>query len=886
MSIDLRGSTPDKTPDETADRTPDSALDKTPDNGEQPSDPSARLPICEGSSILDLSLAELMDCLRTSSRGLTDRDVEARLEEYGPNELATTHAVSPIVSFLKLLADPLLLVLIISGIVSFFSGEIRGAIIIGAIVLISSILQFVQEYTSEQTARKLARRVAVTSTVMRDGEYVEVPIAQLVPGDSILLGVGDIVPADARVLTAKDFFVDQSTLTGESAPVEKWPYEGSRSPASLPDMDHVVFFGTNIVSGTATAIVAETGGRTQFGRLARKLTEGRPKTEFQKGIERFTKMLVRIVIGLVIFIFLGNLFMRRSALDSLLFSIAVAVGITPELLPMIITINLTAGARAMAQNKVIVKRLQSIQNLGSMDILCTDKTGTLTEGKLDLNAYTDAEGKPSRHVLELAAVNSYFQASLKSPMDAAIGARISPDDLKRYTKVDEIPFDFTRRRVSVVAGTSDGRLLITKGAPESVLEICAHVELGGETRDITPELRRIADDEFTKLSADGYRALAVAYRPIGNDRTIYSVADEADLVFVGFVSFIDPPKATTRQAVQEAKKLGVAIKILTGDNELVTKRICERVGLEVKGVLMGHEVDTLTDDELALRIEESTVCARLSPEQKNRIIMALKNKGHVVGYMGDGINDAPSLRAADVGISVENAVDIAKEAADIILLEAGLDILDTGIIEGRRTFANTLKYIMMGTSSNFGNVFSVPAALFIVPFLPMRPVQILLNNLLYDFAQVTIPTDRVDDDQIAKPRRWNIDFIRNFMVIFGPISSVFDILIFVVLLKVFNADEALFQTGWFLQSLATQTLVIHVIRSRHGFLESRASVPLTISTLAIVAIGLLIPYSGLAGFFGLVPLPPVVLGVIILITFSYLAVVGVVRGWFYRRFGG
>ena len=884
MSIDFRGSTPERIPDEIPDSALDSASGSTPGNGAQPSDSIARLPICEGSSILNLNLSELLDCLRTSSRGLTGRDVEARLEEYGPNELAATRAVSPIVSFLRLLADPLLLVLIISGVISFFSGEIRGAIIIGAIVLISSILQFVQEYTSEQTAQKLARRVAVTSTVMRDGEYVEVPITELVPGDSILLGVGDVVPADARVLTAKDFFIDQSTLTGESAPVEKRPYEGARKAASLPDMDHVVFFGTNVVSGTATAIVAETGSRTQFGRLARTLTEERPKTEFQRGIDRFTQMLVRIVAGLVILIFLGNLFMRRSALDSLLFSIAVAVGITPELLPMIITINLTAGARAMAKNKVIVKRLQSIQNLGSMDILCTDKTGTLTEGKLDLNAYTDAEGKLSRHVLELAAVNSYFQASLKSPMDAAIGAHISPEDLKRYAKVDEIPFDFTRRRVSVVAGTSDGRFLITKGAPESVLEICAHVELGGETRDITPELRRTAGDGFTRLSADGYRALAVAYKPIGNDRTVYSISDEKDLIFVGYVSFIDPPKATAEQAVQEAERLGVSIKILTGDNELVTARICERVGLEVKGVLMGHEVDTLNDDELALRAEESTICARLSPEQKNRIIMALKNKGHVLGYMGDGINDAPSLRAADVGISVENAVDIAREAADIILLEAGLDILDTGIIEGRRTFANTLKYIMMGTSSNFGNVFSVPAAVFIVPFLPMRPVQILLNNLLYDFAQVTISTDRVDDDQIAKPRRWNIDFIRNFMVTFGPISSVFDILIFAVLLRVFNADKAMFQTGWFLQSLATQTLVIHVIRSRHGFLKSRASIPLTVSTLSIVAIGLVIPYSRLAGFFGLVPLPPAVLGVIIPVIALYLAVVGAVKGWFYRKF--
>jgi len=840
------------------------------------------------STLLNLPLPELMERLAASSDGLSTEEAEKRIERYGRNELAHRRVRPPVVSFLMLLAGPLNLVLIAAGVVSAFFGEMSGAIIIGIMVLASTTLEFVQEYTSERAAQKLARQVAVTATVLRDGVTTEIHMSEVVPGDVIYLSVGDIVPADARVVAAKDFFVHQAALTGESQPVEKVLFSGSRPHNTpLPDMDHVVFFGTNVVSGTATALAVETNGRTEFGRITKSLTAERPETEFQRGIREFTRLLMRVIGVLVVFIFVLNASLHRGVLNSLLFAVAVSVGITPELLPMIITINLSTGARTMARNKVIVKRLQSIQNLGSMDILCTDKTGTLTEGQLAVHSHVDAEGNESERTMELATVNSVFQASLRNPMDAAI-ARHASIDLSSYTKIDEIPFDFTRRRMSVIVAKAGRRMLITKGAPEGVLEVCTRVEFGADgvdVREMTPELKAAALDEFVRLSSDGYRAVAVAYRTIGNGREVYSISDESNMTFVGYVSFIDPPKESTREALEQAEALGVEIKILTGDNELVTTRICERVGLKVKGVLMGQDVDSMSDDELARRAEQATVCARLSPDQKDRVISALKRSGHVVGYMGDGINDAPSLRAADVGVSVSNAVDVAREAADIILLQEGLDVLETGIVEGRKTFANTLKYIMMGTSSNFGNMFSVPAALFLVPFLPMQPVQILLNNLLYDFAQVTIPTDKVDDDYIAEPKRWDIEFIKKFMIVFGPISSLYDVLTYLVMLYVFHADAPLFQTGWFVESLATQTLVIHVIRSRHSILRSRASLPLTLSSLAVVAAGLAIPYTPIGRFFGFVPLPTAFFAVLLAMTAAYLAMVNAVKKVFYRKAG-
>lgn len=834
--------------------------------------------------LLNLPIEELLSRLAATKDGLSSQEAASRLEKYGTNEFPRPRAIPAWLAYLRLFADPLVVVLIVAGAISGFFGEPRGAIIISVMVLLSVTLQFFQEHRSEQTAQKLARQVAITATVIRDGNTIEVPMRELVPGDVIRLGVGDIVPADARVLYARDFFVDQALLSGESFPVEKTPCGEPALRFSIPDMNHAVFFGSNVVSGTATALVVGTNGQTELGRMAKTLSVERPETEFQHGIRRFTSFLVKVIVVLVLFIFVLNAGLGRGVLRSLLFAVAVSVGITPELLPMIITITLSAGAAAMARRKVIVKRLQSIQNLGSMDVLCTDKTGTLTEGKLVLASHVDLCGKPSEWAFQLARLNSAFQASLRNPMDAAIAAH-EESSLDGYTKVDEIPFDFVRKRTSVVAEKDAERILITKGAPESLLDVCALAEVDGKPVEFGPALKRLAYDRFTELSRDGYRVLAVAYKRIDSNRNVYSRDDETDMVFAGYVTFIDPPKASAAKSLEELARLGVNVKILTGDNELVTEQICERVGLKVGGVLMGHEMDLMSDEDLASRLETATICARLSPEQKSRVITVLKRSGHVVGYMGDGINDTLSLRTADVGISVNNAADVAKEAADIVLMEEGLDILENGIVEGRRTFANTMKYIMMGTSSNFGNMFSVPAASVLVPFLPMLPVQILLNNLLYDFSQVSIPTDRVDGDYIARPRRWNVTFIRNFMLIFGPISSLYDILTYLVMLRLFHAGAALFQTGWFVESLATQTLVIHVIRSRQSVLKSKASAALWFTTLAAVGLGVAIPYTPVGLFFGFTPLPPAFFLVLAGMVSAYLVMVELVKRWFHVRFG-
>lgn len=831
-------------------------------------------------SALNLPLPEVFFRLASSPAGLSREDAAERLERYGPNVLAYRPSRPPVLKFLSLFLQPLVLLLVIAGLVSGFLGELRGAIMIAAMVLLSVALQFFQEYQSEETARKLARQVAVTAAVIRDGVTIEIPTSEVVPGDAIHLGVGDIIPADARVLSAKDFFVDQSVLTGESLPVEKTPCEEPGGGMSLPDMHHAIFSGSHVVSGTADALVTGTGAQTEFGRLAGSLDIERPETEFQRGIREFTSMLLRVIAFLVTLIFGMNVFLRHGFLDSLLFAVAVSVGITPELLPMILTINLSAGAAAMARRKVIVKHLQSIQNLGSMDVLCTDKTGTLTEGHLKLREFVDASGCVSQHVLQLVRLNSIFQASLKNPMDSAI-AGFENGNLEGWAKVDEVPFDFTRRRMSVIVEKAGGRLLVTKGAPERVLDACRQIEMGGTVGNLTPDMKSLTYGRFLTMSAEGYRAVAVAYRPIDDVRTVYSTRDETDLIFAGYVSFVDPPKPSAEESLRDLKELGVAVKILTGDNELVTRRICDRVGLDVHGVLTGQDLDGLSDDDLGLRARSTTVFARLSPEQKNRIIGVLKRSGHVVGYMGDGVNDTPSLHAADVGISVNNAVDVAKEAADIVLLEEGLHILKQGIVEGRRTFANTMKYIMMGTSSNFGNMFSVPVASLLVPFLPMLPVQILLNSVLYDFSQASIPTDRVDEDSIKSPRRWDVDFIRRFMLVFGPISSIYDIMTYIVMLRVFHAGASLFQTGWFIESLATQTLVIHVIRSRHSPFRSGASGALWLTTLAAVGVGILIPYTPLGVFFGFTPLPLAFFAVLSGMVAAYLMMVEAVKKRFY-----
>ena len=835
--------------------------------------------------VMTLPLESLIKELNTRTTGLSDEEAVLRLSYYGPNEYPRKKVVPAWVRFLKLFIEPLVLVLMLAAVISVFLGEPRGAIIIGTMVVLSVTLEFTQEYRSEKTAEKLAVQVALTSAVVRDGAEAEIPVVDIVPGDLIRLGVGDIVPADCRVVSAKDFFVHQAALTGEPYPVEKAPCGNPDRDDSLSDMDYAVFYGTNVISGTAEAIVVGTNGNTEFGRMAKSLGHERPETEFQRGIREFTNLLVKVIAFLVVGIFILNIFQAHGFLDSLLFAVAVSVGITPELLPMIITINLSTGAAAMAKRKVIVKRLQSIQNLGSMDLLCTDKTGTLTEGKLVLYNHVDIAGNDSADAFRLSYLNSVFQASMKNPMDLAVVAhgKFGTDG---YVKVDEVPFDFTRRLMTLVVSKDGARTMITKGAPESLIDKCTKAVVDNNEVGIDDDLRAKAAATFHSLSKDGYRSLGVAFRRLDHDdKEVYGTSDEKDLTFVGFVSFIDPPKESARESILELERLGIDVKILTGDNELVTAKICERVGIEVKGVLMGGEIGKLSSSELHDRVLASTICARLSPDQKEHIIKTLKGAGHVVGYMGDGINDMMPLRNADVGISVNNAVDVAKEAADIVLLEEGLHILKDGILEGRRTFANTMKYIMMGTSSNFGNMFSVPAALFLVPFLPMLPVQILLNNLLYDFSQVSLPTDKVDEDYLERPKRWDIGFIKRFMLIFGPISSLYDITTYLVMIFVFNAGESLFQTGWFIESLATQTLVIHVIRSRYSPFRSRASKTLIATTVLGIAAGLAIVYSPLGKFFNFTPLPPRFFLLLAAMTAAYLVMVECVKRWFYKRYG-
>lgn len=834
---------------------------------------------------MTLPLGDLVKELNTRITGLSDEEADLRLSFYGPNEYPRKKVVPVWIRFLRLFIQPLVLILMMAAVISAFLGEPSGAIIIGAMVVLSVTLEFTQEYRSERTAEKLAVQVALTSAVVRDGVEAEIPVVDIVPGDLIRLGVGDIVPADCRLLSAKDFFVHQAALTGEPYPVEKAPSDTPKSDDSLADMDYAVFYGTNVISGTAEAIVVGTGGNTEFGRMAKSLGHERPETEFQRGIREFTNLLVRVIAFLVVGIFLLNLFQAHGFLESLLFAVAVSVGITPELLPMIITINLSTGAAAMAKRKVIVKRLHSIQNLGSMDLLCTDKTGTLTEGKLVLYNHVDVTGNDSAEAFRLAYLNSAFQASMKNPMDLAVVAhgKFGTDG---YIKVDEVPFDFTRRLMTVVVCKDGARTMITKGAPEGLMERCTKAAVQGRIVEIDDQLKAEAAATFRSLSNDGYRSLGVAFRELGKDeKEVYETSDEKDLTFVGFVSFIDPPKESAKESILELERLGIDVKILTGDNELVTAKICERVGITVKGVLMGGEIAKLSGAELHDRVLGSTICARLSPDQKEHIIKALKEAGHVVGYMGDGINDMMPLRNADVGISVNNAVDVAKEAADIVLLEEGLHILKEGILEGRRTFANTMKYIMMGTSSNFGNMFSVPAALFLVPFLPMLPVQILLNNLLYDFSQVSIPTDNVDEDYLQRPKRWDIGFIKRFMLIFGPISSLYDITTYLVMIYVFKAGESLFQTGWFIESLATQTLVIHVIRSRHSIFKSRASKVLMATTALGIAAGLMVVYSPLGSFFNFTPPPARFFLILSAMIAAYLLMVEAVKRWFYSRYG-
>jgi len=811
--------------------------------------------------------------------GLTSQEAEARLSQYGPNEPAETKHHSFLFDLWHAFTNPLVLILIIAATVSAFLGEKADASIIAVIVLLSTAIDLVQSYHSQRAAEKLRAEVALTATVLRDKEWKELPRREIVPGDLIRLSAGDLVPADARLLKARDLYVLQAALTGESLPVDK---EATAEPASTKaDARNMVFLGTSVVSGTATAEVVATGPRTAFGDIATSLGARPEQTAFDQGLRRFSLLLTRTVIFLVLFLIVVSVARHRDPLQSLLFAVALAVGLTPEFLPMITSVTLSKGAVAMAHKKVIVKHLASIENLGSLDVLCSDKTGTLTAGTMTLDRSLDPFGSPSQRTLELAYLNSKFETGIRSPLDDVI-LHQPPPKVEDYTKCDEIPFDFERRRLSVVVQRGSQRILITKGAPEGTFPLLSGYELQGKALPISEDANKRMQQLSNDLNNQGFRSLAVAYAEVPAQAD-YSVKDERNLILAGFLSFADQPLPDAAQILTSLKEDGVEMKVISGDNDRVTSHVCAEVGLDTGRVITGEDLERMTDPALTVVSQQTHVFARISPAQKNRILLALKHAGHAVGFMGDGINDAPSLHAADVGISVSSAVDVARDAADVVLVQPGLKVLHDGIVEGRKAFGNVMKYLLMGTSSNFGNVLSMAGASLFLPFLPMLPTQILLNNLLYDLAQLTIPTDNVDETYLRKPQHWDIGLIRNFMVYIGPISSIFDFLTFYVLLSVFHSTEAQFHTGWFVESLATQTLVLFVIRTAKNPFRSQPSGPLIATCLAAVAVGILLPFSPLAGVLGFTAMPASYFVFLVVATGAYLVLVEFAKRWLLRH---
>jgi Mg2+-importing ATPase len=841
-----------------------------------------------------------------SRGGLDDVEVESRRERFGRNEVAHEKPPAWYVQLYHAFANPFNILLTILAVVSGITGDHEVVVMIGLMVALSAGLRFVQEFRSTKSAEALRALVSTSTTVERAGDEFpadstpatrrrEIPMDDLVPGDIIYLSAGDMVPADVRVIAAKDLFVSQSSLTGEALPVEKLEHAPvPPAPVGLTQLPTICFMGTNVVSGTATAVVAATGSRTSIGSMAKGLLGQRVVTAFDVGVNKVSWLFIRFIAVMVPLVFLLNGFSKHSWLEALLFALAVAVGLTPEMLPMIVTTNLAKGAVAMARRKTIVKRLSSIQNFGAMDVLCTDKTGTLTQDRIVLERHINVVGEDDDSVLALAYLNSFYQTGLKNLLDVAVlehgelKAELAID--KAYGKVDEIPFDFTRRRMSVVVDHEHKtHQLICKGAVEEVLAICTRVhdeervvELDGERRDDAKEL-------VAELNEDGFRVVAVAYREFDPSHGAYAVADESDLVLAGFIGFLDPPKDSAAPALKALAGHGVTVKILTGDNEIVTRKVCRDVGLRVDHIVLGSEIEGLDDATVGEIAEHGTVFAKLTPGDKVRIVRALRARGHTVGFMGDGINDAGALREADVGISVDSAVDIAKESADIILLEKSLMVLEEGVIEGRKTFGNTIKYIKMTASSNFGNVLSVLIASAFLPFLPMLPIQLLTINLLYDFSQASIPWDDMDPDYLTVPRKWRADDIGRFMIFIGPISSIFDIATYALMWYAFGANsvarQGLFQSGWFMESLLTQTLIVHMIRTaRVPFVQSRAAWPVLSLTAVIMCVGLLLPFSLFGPRLGLEPLPASYFAWLFAILLSYSLLTQLMKGWFIRRF--
>jgi P-type Mg2+ transporter len=835
--------------------------------------------------------ADVFTKLKTSPEGLSRAEAEARRIQYGPNAVATEKGGGWLWRLFKASRNLLVILLGILATVSFATGDISGGTVMTLMLVLGVVLRFVQESRADAAAAKLKAMISVTAAVVREGQEEEIPLDQLVPGDIVKLCAGDMVPADLRLVASRDLFMAQAALTGESLPTEKYDAREAREGVAPLELANVCFLGTSVESGSATAVVAATGGQTYFGRMASSIVGEEVTTSFDKGMNRFTVLMIQFILVMVPLVFLINGLTKHHWGEAFFFSIAVAVGLTPEMLPMIVSVCLSNGAIAMSKKKVIVKRLSAIQNLGAMDILCTDKTGTLTLDRVILERFCDVMQKENEDVLLDAYLIAHFQTGLRNVLDRAVlkyREIHEKSSIEDYRKIDEIPFDFSRRMMSVVVEMPDKKhRLLSKGAPESVFPRCRFYELEGEICPMDPILTGDLMAQYQELSMDGFRVLAVAYKPLELHGPC-SKDEESDLILKGYVAFLDPPKETAEKAIAALRKIGVTVKVLTGDNDLVTRKVCKEVGLAADELILGNQMETMTDEQLAINAERVHVFARVSPAHKQRIIRALRQKKHVVGFMGDGINDAPALRVADVGISVDSGVDIAKELATVILLEKSLMVLEEGVIEGRKVFVNILKYIRMGASSNFGNMFSVLGASAFLPFLPMAPLQVLTNNLLYDFSQVPIPTDNVGPEETAQPRTWEIGAITRFILFVGPISSIFDYTTFFVMLYVFHcwdpSKASLFQTGWFVESLMTQTLIIHVIRTKKiPFIEGHASWALTVTTVLIMGIGMWLPYSPLAPILGFVHLPPLYWPILFLTLLCYMVLTQLVKMWLMRK---
>jgi len=818
--------------------------------------------------------------------GLTDNEVKSALNKYGYNEPIKRKKHHPIIQFLLKFTNPLIIILLIICVFTLIYSQKFGAIFVFVMVLTSVCIEFFQERRSNKEIEKLIDLVRVKIMVIRNGKRVDTNIKDLVPGDIVELSAGDIVPADCRIINSKDLFVNESSLTGESFPAEKH-HEPLIKIENISDLKNIVFMGTSVVSGSATCIVVTTGKYTEFSQIAKNIAQDNLETSFDRGIRDYTWLMVKFVVILVLFIFALNAILKGNVIESLLFALAAAVGLTPEMLPMIVTINLAKGAKEMSKKEVIVKHLESIQNLGAMDILCTDKTGTLTEDRIILEKYCDVTGKENYDVLRYAYINSFYQTGLKNILDEAI-LKNEPIKIKSIKKVDEIPFDFIRKIMSIVVDIESdkhkGLIIISKGAPEELLKRCTRYELNGKICKLDKHTIKTVEKEYEKLSNEGFRVIAVAYKSL-KDKKGYTIKDEHQLVLKGYLAFLDPPKQSSKQTIHELNELGIEVKILTGDNELVTKKICTELNLNIKGYITGKEIDKLNNEELRSTVEKVSVFARVSPLQKERIVEALQKNGHTVGFLGDGINDAPTLKKADVGISVNNAVDIAKESSGIILLNKNLHVLKEGVIDGRKVFSNLIKYIRMGSSSNFGNMFSLAGASLFLPFLPMLPIQLILNNFLYDMSQLAISTDNVDMEEIKKPRPWNIESIKRYMVAIGPISSIFDFITFAIMFLIFKVSATTFQTAWFIESLFTQVLIIHIIRTNKiPFLQSKPSLTLVIVSILTVFVGLLITITPIGKIFGFTPLPWSYIAIIFGILIAYWITTFTIKKKVMKRF--